>query len=373
VSVTQSTVVRSERPRGSARVGLAGLGAVSAAHLEAYAAMPEIDIAGAADPSPDARTRASADHDFVCYASVDELLAEKPLDVLCVLSPAHTHREVVETAAANGVAILCEKPLAAAVADAIAMVRACAEAGVPLGYGSSYRFLGSVRTAREIIASGVIGDVTLLVETLIGGSGPEKQRPIGPEHYPPGLPGGTGMGLIDHGVHFIDIAPWLVDRATVSASGRGNTSGGPLRPEFIVLELEGGILAHFLCFDGSWSTALPAEGQWLAGGGWDVAGTYLPPGSWGRDLVEIHVYGSRGALRIAPYAHRLYRSGPGGIEEVPINGPPPPHHFALQLRAFVDAVRDGRPPPVPGERGVEVLRVLHSVYSRPENGGRRVV
>ena len=335
--------------------------------------MPEIDIAGAADPSPDARARAGADHNFACYPSVDELLAEEPLDVLCVLSPARTHREVVEKAAAKGVAVLCEKPLASTVADATAMVRVCGEAGVPLGYGSSYRFLGAVRTARETIASGVIGAVTLLVETLIGGSGPDGQEQIGPEHYPLGVPGGTGMGLIDHGVHFVDIAPWLVDRATVSASGRGNTSGGPLRPEFVVLELEGGILAHFLCFDGSWSTALPGEGQWLAGAGWDVAGTYLPPGSWGQDLVEIHVYGSEGALRIAPYAHRLYRSGPDGITEVPIDGPPPPHHFALQLRAFVDAVRVGRPPPVPGERGLEVLGVLHSVYDHLESGVRHVV
>jgi predicted dehydrogenase len=371
--VTPSTVVRPERRPGTARVGIAGLGAVSAVHLEAYAAMPEIDVTGAADPSPEARARAAAEHGIACYASVDELLAGEPLDVLCVLSPARTHRQVVETAAANGVAVLCEKPLAAEVSDAAAMVRVCAEAGVSLGYGSSYRFLGAVRTAREIIASGVIGEVTLLVETLIGGTGPEGQRPVGTEHYPAGLPGGTGMGLIDHGVHFVDIAPWLVDREAAFVSGRGNTSGAPLRPEFIVLELDGGILAHFLCFDGSWSTSLPGEGQWLAGAGWDVAGAYLPSGSWGRDLVEIHVYGSAGALRIAPYAHRLYRGGPDGIQEVRLDGPPPPHQFALQLRAFVDAVRDGRRPPVPGERGLEVLRLLHSAYTRSGNGASRVV
>lgn len=342
---------------------MAGLGAVSAAHLTAYTAMSDVEVVGAADPSAAARKRASEQYGLLSFAGVEELLDTAALDLLCVLSPVRTHREVVELAVERRVPILCEKPLAATVDDASAMIEDCARAGVPFAYGSSYRFLGAVQTAREAISSGAIGEVRLVVEALVGGSGRDQQRAIGDEHYPLGEPGGSAMGLVDHGIHFIDIAPWLAGRAVRRTWGRGNISGGSLEPEFIVLELEGGALASLTCFDGSWSTSLPNEGQWLRGAGWDVGGSYLEPGSWGRDLVELHVYGTAGALRVVPYGHRLYLSGPDGNRELKVDGPAPPHHFGLQLRAVLSAFEDGDPPPVPAESGLAALRLLHSIYS----------
>jgi predicted dehydrogenase len=330
--------------------------------------MSDVEVVAAADPSAAARRRATERYGLVCFADVEELLDATTLDLLCVLSPVRTHREVVELAVEKRVPILCEKPLAATVEDATALVESCASAGVPLAYGSSYRFLGAVQTARDAISSGAIGEVRLVVETLFGGSGRDQQQPIGAEHYPLGEPGGSAMGLVDHGIHFIDVAPWLAGRAVVRTWGRGNLSGAPLEPEFIVLELEGGALASLTCFDGSWSTSLPNEGHWLRGAGWDVAGRYLEPGSWGRDLVELHVYGTTGALRIVPYGHRLYLSGPDGLSELAVDGAAPPQHFALQLRAVLSAVEEGDAPPVPGEIGLTTLRLLHSIYSNsPSN------
>lgn len=361
----------------SSRVGLAGLGRVSTAHLEAYAALQNVVVAGAADPSEAARSRASARYGFPCYERLEELLEREPLDLLCVLSPAAFHRSVVETAAAYGVPILCEKPLAATLEDAAAIVETCARAGVPLAYGASARFIAAATAARELVLAGAIGEPSLVAETMLGGAGRAAQEPLGPEHYPEGTPGGASMGLVDHGVHFVDLAPWLLDQNVVSVVGRGNTSGGSLDPEFIALDLDGGAAAHLLLFDGTWSTSLPNEGQWLAGSGWDLSGTYLPAGAWSRDLVELNVYGDEGALRVVPYGHRLYRFGPSGATEVPLNAPPPPHHFGLQLRAILEALNEGDAPPVPGEVGLEALRTLHSVYETGHetlaSGGQHVV
>jgi predicted dehydrogenase len=354
-----------------------GLGKVSAPHLEAYRALPEVELAGGADPSPAARAHAEEQHGLRTFASVDELLANESVDLLCVLTPTATHRDAVEAAARHDVPVLCEKPLAATLADGEAIVECCARAGIPLAYGSSYRFLPPVAAAHDLVQGGAVGEVALVVETLVGGRGREAQEQIGPAHYPFGTPGGTPMGIVDHGIHFIDVAPWLAGRQVVAASGRGNTSGGELGAEYVALELDGGAHAHLICFDGSWSTALPNEGQWLAGDGWDTSGTLLRAGSWGRDIVELHVYGSDGALRVAPYAHRLYRSGPDGIAEVPVDGPPAPHHFGLQLRAVLGALAAGEPLPVPGEVGLDALRTLHSIYSDEREavaiGGRDVV
>src|ERR1700754_2155876 len=139
------------------------------------------------------------------------------------------------------------------------MVEPCRAAEVPLAYGSFYRFLGPVAEARRAIADGRVGRVELVVETFVGGRGPAGQQAIGHDHYPAGGPGGTGMGLVDHGIHFFDVVPWLTGSPVVSALGRGNRSGSPLRPEFALLTLASGATAHLLCHDGTWSTSLPGE------------------------------------------------------------------------------------------------------------------
>ncbi len=55
-------------------------------------------------------------------------------------------------------------------------------------------------TAREMILRGDIGDVLLLREYAVGGISAAKRETLGFAHYPKGGPGGSGMGLCDHGI-----------------------------------------------------------------------------------------------------------------------------------------------------------------------------
>jgi predicted dehydrogenase len=344
------------------RVGVAGLGAIAQLHLEAYAQVSTVSVVGGADPSADARARTASAHGIRCHASLGELLSAERPDLVCVLSSVNTHRPLVEEAASAGVAVFCEKPMAVSVDDALAMDEACRAADVLLAYGASYRFLGPMVEARRAIEEGRVGRVELIVETLVGGRGPAAQQAIGEEHYPAGGPGGTGMGLVDHGIHFFDLVPWLAGSPIVSALGRGNRSGSPLRPEFALLTLESGATGHLICHDGTWSTSLPNEGVWALGGSWDVAAHYAPAGAWARDIVEIHVFGTDGALRILPYVHHLFLSDADGLRELEVPQRPSPFHFGAQLEAVAAAVRNGTSPPVPAQAGIDALLVLEDIY-----------
>lgn len=355
------------------RVGIAGLGAVAMTHLAAYTELPYVDVVGGADPAPGARALATERFGFPCYASVDELLATQSLDLLCVLSSVNTHRSLVESAARHRVPVLCEKPLAVSVVDALAMDAACRSAGVSLAYGSSYRFLAPIAEARRVVAEGLIGRVDLVVQTFVGGRGPARQEPIGSEHYPAGGPGGTGLGLFDHGIHFLDYIPWLLDSRIEAVFGRGNRSGSPLRPEFAYLTLANDITAHLLCYDGTWSTKLPNEGTWALGEHWEISTGYSPAGVWARDTVEVHVHGSHGALRVSPYAHRLVLSDASGIRDMPVAGRPSPGHFASQLEAVLGALRRGEPAPVPARAGIEALIALEALYESQRTGSVQVI
>ena len=88
------------------------------------------------DPDPSARSAAAA-LGARAVESLQDLLDDDAVEVIYVATPNHLHRPAVEAAARSGKAVLCEKPMAASLADAEAMAAAVAEAGIL--YGTSHR------------------------------------------------------------------------------------------------------------------------------------------------------------------------------------------------------------------------------------------
>jgi UDP-N-acetyl-2-amino-2-deoxyglucuronate dehydrogenase len=169
------------------------------------------------------------------YTEYRDLIDAGGIDLAIVLTPASTHRVIVEAAAASGAHVFCEKPLAVTVSDGQAMIAACAAAGVKLFYGSCYRYLPAVRKARELIVAGAIGRIQLMTEQVIGGNRSEGYRQLGPIHYPIGGPGGAGMGLMDHGIYLIDVFSWFAGSAPVRAVGNVHIAGSPAQTEFLAI------------------------------------------------------------------------------------------------------------------------------------------
>ena len=100
------------------------------------------------------------------------LLRKNKLTSLHLSYPSDQTREVVIGCAEAGVrAILCEKPIAATLADADRMVEACQSRGIKFGSGDLDRNLPQYWKALEIIESGELGEVKSI--NFIGGSGTE--------------------------------------------------------------------------------------------------------------------------------------------------------------------------------------------------------
>ena len=105
------TTSASTAPR-TLRIGIAGCGAISRNHLEAFRALDNVQVVGVCDIDLE-RARATAEAWGVPAAvnTVGELLG-LDLDIISVCTPHPTHEEVVLQAAAAGVHVLCEKPIA---------------------------------------------------------------------------------------------------------------------------------------------------------------------------------------------------------------------------------------------------------------------
>src|SRR6478752_5834763 len=73
------------------------------------------------------------------YASLDEMLADPEIDAVYISTTNDLHASQTIAAARAGKHVLCEKPLAVTLPDALSMQEACAEAGVVFGTNHHFR------------------------------------------------------------------------------------------------------------------------------------------------------------------------------------------------------------------------------------------
>jgi predicted dehydrogenase len=238
---------------------------------------------------------------------------------------------------------------------------------VQLGYGASYRFLPACRKAKEIIEGGELGKITLLMETCIGGQGAEHYRDLGESHYPLDGPGGGGMGLVDHGIHLIDLFVWFTKKRIRFVAGRGNHSGQAPVTEFLTMLFDDGAVGQLIYNEGTFTSSMPAEGMFSWGWSWDISGKLRPGGSWDPDPGSIRIHGEEGALRIFHYGNKLFLSSSENFQQVPLPHRPMPGNFAMQMESFAGRIQRGEEAEVTGSDGLAALQVMLAAYESQKN------
>ena len=349
-------------PRSQFRVALIGLGAVAEPHLIAYQALG-INIVGVVDPRQARREEIAARYNVTAHPSAEALLREVRPDIACILTPASTHRRLTEQCASAGAHVLCEKPMAVTLEDAHAMANVCERARVGFFYGSSCRYLPAMIEARRLIAAGAVGTVRLITEQMIGGRGSDSFTPMSTLHYPDGGPGGGGYGMVDHGIHLLDIFPWLCGSPISAIFGRGDRTGAAARPEFAIMTFASGSMGTLL-YDGStFPTELASEGAYSQARQWQHEHGWMgETGQWESAPGTLRVYGSAGSLRIHHYANQLFLTDRNGSREIHVSYGTAPWHFGAQLAAFLDSLIHEKPSPTSADDGIRALSALLAVY-----------
>jgi predicted dehydrogenase len=138
-------------------VGVIGAGFMGGVHARAIAESPQAVVKAVADPAEERAQALATRYGATPYASHGDMLAAESLQAVVVCTPETHHRAPVVDAAAHGCAVLVEKPLAATLADADAMIAACHEHGVPLMVGYLLRFEPAYAKIKEAVAAGMIG------------------------------------------------------------------------------------------------------------------------------------------------------------------------------------------------------------------------
>jgi predicted dehydrogenase len=133
------------------------------------------------------------------YSSYEALVADQSLDAIYVASPHPYHVSNTVLALNAGKPVLCEKPFTINAAEAREMKAAADANGVALMEAMWARFLPHMHKVREILASGILGQIW----AVEADHGQRLSDYANPRHWEPSLGGGA---LLDLGIYPISFA-----------------------------------------------------------------------------------------------------------------------------------------------------------------------
>ena len=144
------------------KIGLAGIGGYGESYLEALLPRQEAlgaRLVGAVDPMPH---RCHRLHDLQqagipVYSSLADLFNDSGIDLMLIVTPIHLHAEHCCFALNQGVNVLCEKPLAGALPDALHMLEVQKQSSAFAAIGFQWSFSQAVQALKRDVMEGVLG------------------------------------------------------------------------------------------------------------------------------------------------------------------------------------------------------------------------
>ena len=144
------------------RIGIVGLGAAGRAFIPAILAHAGFKLVAVAEPVAEVRVSITGEHGISGYSTLEAMLEHPGLDAVYIATPTELHPEHVALAVAARKHVLVEKPMAAQMDQARAMVAAAEEAAVVLVVGHSHSYDLPIQRMREIVAGGTLGRVRMV-------------------------------------------------------------------------------------------------------------------------------------------------------------------------------------------------------------------
>jgi inositol 2-dehydrogenase len=332
--------------KGRLAIGLIGAGRLGRVYARDLASrIAETKLVAIADPVEAVAKEVAAEFDVPKhYADPLALIDDPAVDAIVIVSPTHTHRELVIAAASRAKPTFCEKPPALSLEEVAAMQEAVSSSGMFLQMGFMRRFDAGYASAKKQIEDGRIGMPLVFKST--------SRDPFRPslEYANPKSSGGM---LLDMGIHDFDLARWFMGEVrTVSTIGATIAY-----PELATVGDIDNAVASLTFTSGKLGVV-------------DLSRS----GIYGYD-ISTEILGLEGTLKIGYLRETpvmLLTRNSVAHDTVPYFMERFRDAYTTQLQNFAQNVQQGRPAPITIEDGLEALRIGVAA-TRAHETGRAVV
>jgi predicted dehydrogenase len=349
------------------RFAIVGPGKVARLHADALARIPDARLVAVSARNADRAAALAAVAGARVDPGLEATIERGGVDAVIVCTPHPVHAEQAIAAAAAGLHVIVEKPMALHPDDCDAMIAAAHAAGVVLSVVSQRRWYAPVQRVRAAIEEGRIGEPGLASVEVLGWRGADYYAMDDWRGTQAGEGGGV---LVNQAVHQLDILRWFLGPVAEVDAWTANVN----HPE---IEVEDTVVATIRFASGALASFTASNSQ--------------QPGLHAR----IHVHGTSGAsVGVETDAGSIFVAGVSspsvprndlwtipGEESAPdrwadedaaalAGVDPATHHHELQLRDIVVAILDGRAPAVDGAEGRATVELMEAIYRAARTGER---
>jgi predicted dehydrogenase len=334
------------------RVAVVGTGFARQAHLPGYRLVNGVELAAVCDNRPGRAEQVAAEFGAIRWCEdFADVLSMADVDVVDICTPPRLHAPMAIGAFAAGKAVICEKPMSSDLAGATRMAAAAAGSGLAAAIHFQSRYLAPYRYLREIIATGYLGAIRLVLVTALGDYALDPN--LEPHYATWASMASEGGGFLSSAMaHSLDLTQYIFGRIEPSAVLKRTAL--PAKPK----------LAWDFIHDDPLSAASPTaglaevtgddtavlHGQLAGGGVVAAAGSWAVRNGGG---TRIAAYGAEGTVTVDSSGSITAARGAGPLKPMPLpaawSGAPGgrqdlPALFAALARDFQAALRGGAAP-----------------------------
>jgi predicted dehydrogenase len=330
----------------STRIAVVGYGYWGSKHVRVLTSLPDVKVT-VVDSDPGRLADAAAHHPSTTRAdNIDDVL--DVVDGVVIATPPGSHARVATRSLLAGRHTLVEKPLATSVADAEALVETGERAGATLMVGHTFEYNPAVWKLKEIVQSGALGRVLYIDSARL--SLGLYQRDVNV--------------IWDLAPHDISILSYLLDEIPTATRVWALRNIGLRQADVAYLRLDFAAAACHAIVHVSWLDPQKVRRLTVVGERKMVVYNDLS------DNERIRIYdvgvdpsdvGDPSGTQAMPVSYRT-----GDITSPYVAFREPLH---VQDSHFVDCIRTGAQPKTPGERGLDVVRVLTATDAAQMSSG----
>ena len=320
------------------QIGVIGVGGMGSAHCGSLSLVEGAEFVGVYDMSSEAAAQAAEKFGVRAFESEADLLGE--IDGVIVATPGFYHTDPVVNAAKAGVHIFVEKPMADNVEDCDRMIEAADAGGAIIQVGMVLRFYPVHQLGMKMVQDGVIGDLVYIETDYSGSYRAPRERPE--SWY------GKMGGLLENGIHKVDLINWFGGKVRTVSAEVGSFSGHDDWEDYAT-----GLIRY--------DTEIFGILRW--GGFMGSRGT-----------TDTFLDGSKGSLRLCIGTQTVFQKLLGESEWTEIVPEDNKHNsVAAEVQHFVDCIEEGKTPIIDGHQGRDSVELVHAIYQSAKSGEKIVM